>query len=136
MTRNARVGMAATALLGLCACGCPLMCVPQPAVLVSPSDHDRTQLSRIVGKALNRPPILLAPDALTVESTLIVEPVRARDSGGLPLNGRELGLPERFELAKIGSCCLLIHERTGESWRLQSCQVKKVGGSLVEHNME
>jgi hypothetical protein len=84
------------------------------------------QLSRIVGKALNRPPVLLAPDALTVESTLIVEPVRPRDPSGLPLNGRELGVPERFDLSKAGSCCFLVHQRTGERWRLrQSCRVTK-----------
>ena len=124
MKRRTRVLVAATALLGLCACRCPPIRAREPAVLVSPSDQDRMQLSQIVGKALNRPPILLAPDALTVESTLIVEPVRPRDPNGLPLNGRELGVPERFDLAKAGSCCLLIQQRTGLRWRLrQSCRV-------------
>jgi hypothetical protein len=105
---------------------CTAMHALEPAVLVSPSAEDRMQLSRIVGKALHRPPILLAPDALTAQSVLIIEPVRPRDQSGLLLNGRELGLPERFELAKSGSCCLLVQERTGERWRLrQSCRVKK-----------
>lgn len=126
MKRTARVLAAATALLGLCTCRCPPMRALEPAVLVSPSDQDRMRLSQIVGRALNRPSILLAPDALTVESTLIVEPVRPRDSSGLPLNGRELGPPEHFELAKAGSCCFLIQQRTGERWRLrQSCRVKR-----------
>jgi hypothetical protein len=126
MKRKAQGLAAAIALLGLGACTCPSIRALQPAVLTNPSDQDRMQLSRIVGKALNRSSILLAPDALTIESTLIVEPVRPRDSSGLPLNGRELGLPEHFELAKTGACCFLIQERTGKRWRLhQSCRVTK-----------
>ena len=123
MKRKAQGLGAATALLWLCACTCPSIRALDPAVLVNPSEQDRVQLSRIVGKALNRPPILLAPDVLTVESTLIVEPVRPRDPSGLPLNGRELGLPERFKLAKAGARCFLIQERTGKRWRLhQNCR--------------
>jgi hypothetical protein len=96
---------------------------PVPTFLVDPSDADRAELSRVVGEALHRPPVLLAPDALTGQSTLIVEPVMPRDAGGLPLNGRELGRPERFQLVRDGSSCLLVHERTGKRWKLlQRCQ--------------
>jgi len=95
---------------------------PVPTFLVNPTDADRAELSRVVGEALHRPPVLLAPDALTRESTLIVAPVEPRDASGLPLNGRELGRPERFRLVRDGSQCLLIHERTGRRWKLsQHC---------------
>jgi hypothetical protein len=126
MKRKAWVSAAAPALLVLCACKCPPNVALEPAVLVNPSDQDRMELSRVVAKALNRRSVLLAPDALTVESTLIVEPVRARDAGGLPLTGRELGRPEQFELAKAGSCCFLMQQRTGERWQMrQICRVRK-----------
>lgn len=125
MKRHVQWFAVATAAFGFCGCDCPPRRSLQPAVLVNPSEQDRIRLSRIVAEALHRPSILLAPDALTAESTLIIEPVRPRDQSGLPLNGRELGRPERFDLAKGGACCLLIQARTGERWRLhQSCRVK------------
>ncbi len=126
MKRNGWISAAALAVLVLCGCKCPPNVALEPAVLVNPSHQDRMELSRVVAKALNRPSILLAPDALTEESTLIVEPVRPRDAGGLRLTGRDLGRPEQFELAKAGSCCFLIQQRTGERWQLrQSCRVRK-----------
>ena len=94
-----------------------------PAVLVSSSEDSRVELSRVIGKALHRPAVLLAPDALTRESSLIIESVQPRDDKGLPLNGRELGRPEHFRLIKEGARCILIQETTGRRWTLtQACR--------------
>lgn len=110
-------------LIALSACANPLLGTPAAAVLVNPSEQDRLELSRVVGDALHRPPVLLSPLALTQDSTLVIEPVRPRDANGLPLNGRELGRPEIFRLMKQGSRCLLIRDSTGDRWTLaQSCQ--------------
>ena len=109
-------------LLTSLACTPTLAREPAPALLTDPTEKNRMELSRVVGEALARPPVLLAPDALTRESTLTIEPVRPRDVNGLPLNGRELGRPEHFRLVKQGGRCLLIHERTGARWSLsQPC---------------
>ena len=56
--------------------------------------------------------VVLAEDALTQQSALIVEPVRLRDPEGHPAQGREIRQPEHFELLKVGRQCVLLHERT------------------------
>ena len=122
MKRLAAVLITAAASSASCACCSQRAVVETPAVLVDPSDQTRAELSRVIGEALHRPPVLLAPDALTHESILIVEPVHPRDAQGLPLNGRDLGHPQRFELVKAGSRCVLIQQDSGRRWVLsQSC---------------
>ncbi len=106
----------------LCACAPAAIRDPTPALLTHPTEKNQIELSRVVGEALGRPPVLLAPDALTRESSLTIEPVRPRDPNGLPLDGRALGHSEHFRLVKEGARCVLIQERTGIRWTLsQPC---------------
>ena len=91
-----------------------------PALHQQPSQTQRAELSRLIGEALRRPPILLAPDALTHEPSVVIEPMHPRDSSGLPLQGRSLGRPEIFRLMLEGSHCLLLQESTGRRWRLHA----------------
>ncbi len=91
-----------------------------PAVITSPTEAGRAELLRVVRGALNGAPLTLADDALTRDSSLIVERVRPRDASGLPLDGRVLGAPDRFRLVVNGSRCLLVHERTGKRYRLRA----------------
>lgn len=110
-------------LMGLlCLAGCcadpPQAAVP--ALLAQPSEQQRAELSRLIGEALHRPPILLAPDALTHEPALVIEPVRPRDASGLPLQGRSLDQPEIFRLLLQGPRCLLLQESTGRRWPLHA----------------
>jgi len=92
----------------------------QPAVVVTPTAAGRAELTRVVSIALNGVPVRLADDALTHESVLIIDRAQTRDAANLPLNGREIAKPERFRLVQQGSKCLLIHERTGKIWPLDS----------------
>jgi hypothetical protein len=89
-----------------------------PAVITDPTADSR---------ALHGEPLTLADDALTRDSTLIVERVRPRDENGAPLLGRDTGRPERFRLVKEGSQCVLVHEGTGERYPLESttCEVQE-----------
>ena len=91
-----------------------------PALLTGPTAESRAELVRVVSHALNGAPVTLADDALTVDSTLIVERTPRRDAQGRPLDGRETGRPERFRLVRNGSRCVLIHERTGRRFTLAS----------------
>ena len=84
----------------------------RPAVLIDAGRATRADLLQAVTQALDNAPLTLADDALTHENALILEPARRRDANGRLLNGRELGVPERFELFLIDSRCVLIHERT------------------------
>jgi len=68
---------------------------------------------------LNGVAVTLADDALLRESTLVLERARHRDASGLPVQGRELGMPERFRLVKSGTECVLVHEGTGRRFTLR-----------------
>src|SRR5207244_1674144 len=91
-------------LLGACAIasvgGCRTAPVrPEaPAVIVDPSSRSREELAAAVSAALNGVTVTLADDALMRESTLVLERAKRRDASGLPVQGRELGTPERFRL--------------------------------------
>jgi hypothetical protein len=89
------------------------------AVIVSPSDASRTELARVVREALHGAPVMLADDALTTSNTLIIEHANPRDAQGLPLDGRSLYRPERFELFARKSRCVLVQSRTGRRWTLR-----------------
>ncbi len=80
-----------------------------PAVIVNPSDSSRSELARVVRKALHGAPVTLADDALTASNTLVIEHANPRDASGLPLDGRSLYRPERFELFAHGRRWTLRH---------------------------
>jgi len=91
-----------------------------PAVLTSPSTETRAALARTVSGALRGAPVTLADDALTRDTTPIIDHAQPRTADGVPLSGRERGRPERFRLVKDGSRCVLVHESTGERWTLKA----------------
>jgi hypothetical protein len=72
-----------------------------------------------VTEAANGASVTLADDALTRESTLIVERREARDAQGRPLSGRVLDMPQRFRLVLRDGECLLIRESDARSWPLR-----------------
>ncbi len=89
-----------------------------PALITHPTPEGRAELVRVLSRALNGAPVTIADDALTKDSTLIIERTLRRDAQGRPLDGRETGRPERFQLVRNGSRCLLLQESTGRRWRL------------------
>lgn len=90
-----------------------------PAIITQPTAETRAELVGTVRTALNGAPVTIADDALTRESVLIIERA-ARDATGARLDGRDLGRPERFQLFKKGSDCVLVHEGTGKRSTLTS----------------
>ena len=118
--------LAAAALLGLAACATATGRPDLPALLTNPTAESRAELVRAVSGALHGAPITLADDALTRDSTLIVERTRPRTADGVPLSGRETGRPEHFRLVKNGSRCMLVHERTGKRWTLTAATCSPV----------
>jgi hypothetical protein len=105
--------------LGACSCGTLPAGNDLPAVIVRPSAPGRAELQQVVSGALSGAPVTLADDALTRDSTLIIERNQPRDANGVPLSGRELGRPEKFQLVKNGHDCVLIHEASGKRWTLK-----------------
>lgn len=119
MTRSGRRALVA-ASLALTACHARAGPRDVPAVVTRPTAESRAELALVVARALNRPSVTLAEDALTVDGTLILERTRRRDAQGRPLDGRESARPERFRLVQNGARCVLVHERTGRRWALAS----------------
>ena len=107
---------AVTGGMVLLAAACKTVAAGQdrPAVLSEPVAQGRDEVARAASAALNGVPVNLADDALTRESTLVLERARHRDPNGLLVEGRERGMPERFHLVKNGAACVLVHERTGK----------------------
>jgi hypothetical protein len=83
-----------------------------------PTDRSRGELLSVVTSAFNDRSVVLADDALTRESVLIVERREARDAQGRKLDGRALDVPEHFKLVLRGSSCELVRESDGHRWRL------------------
>jgi hypothetical protein len=81
-----------------------------PAVIVDADDSSRAELQQAVANRLNNSAVILANDALTTNSLLIIERKQ--------LLGREISEPEQFRLWLHGNYCFLEHRGTGERQRL------------------
>ena len=112
--------LSVAALLALAAC--PARSAPRdvPAVITNPGAESHAELVRVVSGALRGAAVTIADDALTTDSTLIIERARPRDAAGRPLGGRDRGRPEHFRLVRNASRCVLVRERSGERWTLAS----------------
>lgn len=103
------------ALTALAACRAWPASPGLPALITDVGAASRADLERAVSQALGGAPVRLADDALTRESVLIVGRAQTRNVSGVPLNGRELGRPQHFQLLKRDSRCVLLHLETGKS---------------------
>ena len=117
---------AVAAMLGLAACATAPSPGERPAILIKPTAESRAELARTLKGALHGAPITIADDALTRDSTLIIERAPARTKGGVPLSGRQTGRPEHFQLVTKDSRCVLVHERTGRRWTLRAATCSAV----------
>jgi hypothetical protein len=107
--------LASAAALLLSACALSQAQPDVPAVIVDPSAASHAELLAAVTKALGVSSITIADDALTADSTLIIERSRILDSNGRQLSGRDYGKPEIFSLVKNGNHCVLV--RTSDASR-------------------
>ncbi|HJS89851.1 MAG TPA: hypothetical protein VJ738_07785 [Steroidobacteraceae bacterium] len=103
------------ALAALAACRAWPASPGLPALITEVSAASRADLERAVSQALGGAPVRLADDALTRDSVLIVGRAQIRNVNGVPLNGRELGRPQHFQLMEKDSRCVLLHLETGRS---------------------
>ena len=89
-----------------------------PAILVDPDPQVISTLAHTVSRALGGRHVLLAPDALTRSSLLVIEPAVHRDLQGRLDSGRTRGMPEKFRLLLGHGQCLLVREATRETFEL------------------
>ena len=89
----------------------------RPAVIVDPSDASRAALQQAVNTALGTD-VVLADDALTDSSILIIERQVPRSIEGSPAQGRTMEQPVRFTLMTNGTDCVLVDDRDGSRYLL------------------
>ena len=76
------------AIVLLTACQAPAAQPDAPARIVDPTPESRAALAHAVSEALNGMQPLLAADALTTSSELIIQRTTPRDLSGRQLDGR------------------------------------------------
>jgi hypothetical protein len=106
------------AVLLMCSCSAIPQVQDRQAVITDPTDRSRAELLRTVSQALNGAKIMLADDALTQGSLLTIERSLVHDLPGGRILGRELSVPQQFELVKHGSECVLVKQPDGGRWVL------------------
>lgn len=102
--RNVTTPLLLAACVWLSACQAGAARADMPARVDHPTAQSRAELLRVVRNALNGSEVVLARDALTNDSLLIIEPKH--------LTGRDLRRPEHFRLVLSGAHCVLVHEGT------------------------
>ncbi len=94
-----------------------------PAVITDSTPSVRADIRGAVTTALGRK-ALLADDALTTSSLLIIERREPRTIDGRVGRGRTLDPPETFELVLDGDRCVLLHRRTDTAYPLRSARCR------------
>ena len=82
----------------------------QAAVIVDPDAASRAALQHTVNTALHTD-VVLADDALTETSVLIVERKIPQSIEGSPAQGRNMEMPIQFRLVTDGTNCVLVDQR-------------------------
>ena len=92
------------------------------ALRINPDAGSKNEIENVVSSALNGVDIMIADDALTRESVLIIERGMRRRIDGPPELGRDLGRPAHFQLVVDARRCFLVHEETGLRWMLNATE--------------
>ena len=109
--------LAATA--GLMSCQTVATDYDKPARITNPGDDSRAALQQTVNAALNTE-VILAEDALTGSSLLVVERVIPKTMEGSPAGGRTMEMPFQFRLVINGDDCILIDQRDDSRHKLEN----------------
>ena len=92
-----------------------------PAAIIDSTASSRTDIRQAVTAALGTE-VLIADDALTTSSLLIIERRSRRSIDGRVGSGRVVTPPEIFQLVLDDDQCILIHRRTGEAYPLENAR--------------
>ncbi|MEJ2127901.1 MAG: hypothetical protein P8X81_03550 [Woeseiaceae bacterium] len=95
----------------------------QPAVIVDPTDASRAALKSVVDTVFGTD-VLLADDALTGSSVLIIERSMPQSLEGSPAEGRRMDMPMQFRLVTDGRKCILVDQRDGSRHILADTRCK------------
>lgn len=106
------VSLVATIIL-FAGCQGPARSADLPALIVDPDDASRSALQATLSRLFGGYPVLIADDALTRSSLLVLESGPQKSADNLSAKGRVLEQPYRFRLVKNEDECVLIDLRDG-----------------------
>jgi hypothetical protein len=109
----------ALAMLLLASCKTDAVRDDVPARIINPSPASLAEIRDTVSRALGGREVRIAPDALTTDSLLIIEPAH--------LMGRDLRKPDHFRLVLNGSACILVHEESSRRYELGNTRCRAEG---------
>ena len=116
--KNLTLGL--LAVLTSAACAQKTMHSELPALIVAPDTASRSELNQAVSSALGGVDITLADDALTKDSTLLIERRRPRGLFKPDVAGLDQEKPDVFQLLLSASKCVLVHQADGKRQVLQN----------------
>ena len=117
-----RFVLSIAAVSSLLACTANELNTDVGALRVNADTRSKTEIENVLSSALDGVPVNIADDALTRESTLIIERGMRRSIDRPAELGRELGRPNHFQLVLDGGQCFLIHRETGLRWMLATTE--------------
>jgi len=106
----------------IAACSTPAVQPEYPALLTNPSPTTLLEIERTLSTAMDGAKVSIAADALTTSSHLTIEQSMIRSMDQQPELGRNLGRPDHFQLIIDGPQCVLVHEKTGLHWLLNTVE--------------
>ncbi len=106
---NAKLTIIAAAVL-LAGCKTTAMSSEFPALIIDPDDASRAALQAAVNAAMHTK-VLLAADALTETSTLVIDRRSADTIDNTAAQGRIMETPLQLHLVSNGTDCILVDPR-------------------------
>ena len=98
----------------------------KPAVLTNPGAEVRQELSQAIVTLSGFSSVSLSETDLTRSSDVVIERKRQRDGNGEMLQGRDLEMPQRFQLVLQDGQCWLQQMGSGKKQLLKVAQCKPV----------
>jgi hypothetical protein len=97
----------------------------KPAVLVNPGAQTLQEISQALVALSGFATVTLSESDLTQSSELVIERKHQRDGNGELLQGRDLEMPQRFQLLLQDGQCWLQHLGSGKRQLLQVARCKQ-----------
>ena len=111
-------------LLVLSACQVTSAQIAKPALLVGPDAAVRQELSQAIVALSGFASVSLSETDLTQSNEVVVERKHQRDGKGELLQGRDLEMPQRFQLLLQDGQCWLQHLGSGKRQLLHGARCK------------
>lgn len=112
------------ACVTLSACQMTVAQVPKAAVLTNPGADVRLEISQAIIAMTGYSSVVLADQDLTQSSELVIERKHQRTANGELIQGRDLELPQRFQLVLQDGQCWLVQQKTTQRTLLKKAQCR------------